>query len=132
MAEFLNLGGLSVLRIFLFDSAVLMFAVPAILVALTAILRSRRVVLMVTGVLITFGAINILATATYRWLSLTWTFISPDKSLGVTSPPSVWIGIAYLSAAFLLTTSTQRSDPKPKPTTTTNDAPSTSSPVRTT
>lgn len=83
------------------ESALLLFALPALLVALTGKWRARWFAQSVAGFLVAGGCVNVLANAAGRVLnSETFLVVAFDTLPQETHDlPSIWLGISLLAAA---------------------------------
>ncbi|MCP2355740.1 hypothetical protein HD597_002760 [Nonomuraea thailandensis] len=86
------------------DSLLLIFAIPALLVALTGKWRGRRFNRVAIGVLIAGGSVNVLANALGRVLGdeIIRLLLFGDPLDGAVRLPSIWLGLALLTAAYAL------------------------------
>ncbi|NRQ37400.1 hypothetical protein HII36_37030 [Nonomuraea sp. NN258] len=96
-------SGLWPVLVTLADTALLLFAVPLLLVALTARLRGRRPGRIVVVVLAGCGLANVLANIVARVLGFDFiSYAILEDPEFVPPPPSVWVGVAFLAAAYAL------------------------------
>ncbi|MEV6041268.1 hypothetical protein AB0L65_59920 [Nonomuraea sp. NPDC052116] len=88
----------------LIESTLMIFAFPALLVALTGKWPGRRFAQVVIGLLIIGGMVNVLANALGRVLGNEGFFLVVFEALpsGGWELPSVWFGFALLAAAYAL------------------------------
>ncbi|MEV1167086.1 hypothetical protein [Nonomuraea sp. NPDC049784] len=86
------------------ESTLLIFAFPALLVALTGKWPGRRFTQVVIGLLIAGGVVNVLANALGRVLRSEDFLLVAFEALpsGGRELPSIWLGFALMAAAYAL------------------------------
>ncbi|GAA3567322.1 hypothetical protein GCM10022419_055090 [Nonomuraea rosea] len=94
------------------ESTLLIFAFPALLVALTSKWRGRRFTQAVLGLLVAGGAVNVLANALGRVTSSEVFSIAVFEKLpsGDLELPSIWLGFALMAAACALRRAVRQED----------------------
>ncbi|MGV9374439.1 hypothetical protein ACWDRB_01420 [Nonomuraea sp. NPDC003707] len=86
------------------ESTLMVFAFPALLVALTGRWPGRRFTQTVIALLIIGGIVNVLANALGRVLSSEsfFLFVFEKMPSGGLELPSIWLGFALMAAAYAL------------------------------
>ncbi|MEV0828297.1 hypothetical protein [Nonomuraea rubra] len=103
------LDGVVAMWVLAADSLLLIFAAPALLVALTRKWRGHRFTRVVIGLLIAGGVANVLANALGRVLGdeiVRLLLLGDSRGDGVLLP-SIWLGLALLAAAYALRRATR-------------------------
>ncbi|MBB5130804.1 hypothetical protein HNP84_000492 [Thermocatellispora tengchongensis] len=86
-----------------FESALLVLAIPLLLVAAAIKLRSRHAGLVAVGVLSAFGLVNVLANALSKMIGGSdYVRYVLGLETHAVAAPSIWIGLSMLGAAYAL------------------------------
>ncbi|MGW6502007.1 hypothetical protein [Nonomuraea angiospora] len=105
-------GGDAMIWLTIIESTLMIFAFPALLVALTGKWPGRRFTQAVIGFLIIGGMVNVLVNALGRVLGNEGFFLVVFERLprGGWNLPSIWFGFALIAAAYALRRAVRQQD----------------------